>query len=160
VLAQKGGEKDGGAHQLPQVIVRDPAAWLRSVFCDRRGSGWRDHNEDCPWQEFVKIIKPYRTKHFEDFVDSIVTKEAGIVGWLFGCYTPPQVELVRFGEDQHKYLKKLGCHPEREMPVNVTGNLPELTGDIRMAVWDAEMRTYGKLGFFWNGSYLKYWRGK
>ena len=159
------GERDGDTHQLPRqwihkryfTIVRPPVDWLRSVFGNRVQSRWQEHPSPSPWAEFCKIVVPYRTSSFEDFIESIVTKEKGIVGWLFGCYTPPQVEIVRMGEHQIRFLKKLGCHPEREMPANVSGVLPEITPRIRQAVFNAELQTYGKLGYDMSGEYLVYW---
>ena len=168
VLSQKEGKRSGTTHSLPTVwahpryftIVRDPADWLRSMFCNRRQSRWQEHGDDCPYKDFTRILIPYRTNDFEEFVDSVCTKLPGVVGWLYGCYTPPQVEIVRMGDEQVKYLKKLGFHPERQAPVNVTGNKPELTDKMREQIFKAEIETYGRLGFFMDGSYLKYWSGK
>ena len=82
----------------------------------------------------------------------------GIVGWLYGCYTPPGVTAIRYGDDQMKFLKKLGCHPEREMPVNVSGNKPDLTIMLRQKIFLAELTTYGRYGFFMDGTYLTKWK--
>jgi hypothetical protein len=124
--------------------------WLRSVFANRRHSRWQDHPEDCPWRDFVRIVMPYRTKYFPEFIERLATKEPGIVGWLFGCYTPPQVEVVRYGNDQQAFLEELGCHPERVMPVNVSGNKPDITDDLRRMVYTAEYETFAK--YMWSQS--------
>jgi hypothetical protein len=167
VLAQKGGERDGMTHSLPLAwihnryftVVRPPVDWLRSVWRDREKSRWQVHPEKCPYRDFTKILIRYRTKDFEEFIERITTKERGIVGWLYGCYTPPQVEIVRIGEEQIAYLKKLKCNPDAQAPVNVSGRMPEITPQIRQAVFEAEMVTYGRLGFDFHGTYLKHWRG-
>jgi hypothetical protein len=169
VLATAGqGERDGMTHSLPLVwahkryftIVRDPAEWLVSVFCNRRNSRWQDHPEKCPWADFCKVVMPYRTKDFEEFIDSVTTKLPGLVGWLYGCYTPPKVEAIRYGKEQLAFLKKLKCHPDRVAPVNVTGNKPDLTVRLREKVFEAELITYGRYGFFVDGTYLTRWRYK
>lgn len=167
VLNQLGqGNRDGQTHQLPKAwihpryftIVREPADWLRSVFCNRRQSRWQEHPEPSFWAEFCKMVIPYRSKDFEEFVELISINLPGIVGWLYGCYTPPGVTAIRYGDDQMKFLKKLGCHPEREMPVNVSGNKPDLTIMLRQKIFLAELTTYGRYGFFMDGTYLTKWK--
>jgi hypothetical protein len=156
VLRQLGnGKRSRHTHQLPLTwsheryftIVREPADWLRSVFCNRRNSRWQDHGEDCPWRDLIRIMKPYRTKVFEEFIVSLVTKEPGIVGWFYDCHTPPRVDVIRFGNDQREYLKKLGCDPEKEAPANVSGLKPEITDELRFAIFHAEYDTYLRYGW-------------
>lgn len=164
VLKQLGyGKRNGDTHQLPKVwvqfrywtIVREPAEWLASLFANRTQDRWQEHPSECPFKYFTQAIKPYRTKDFEEFVDSITTHLPGIVGWMFDCYTPPKVQVYRKGEEQRDFLRMLGCDPDKQMPVNVSSKKirPVVTADTRLKIYRAERDTYIRYGYTMTGEY-------
>jgi hypothetical protein len=165
VLQQIGEvSRDRQTHQLPAqwaypkyfTVVREPMTWLRSAFVNNKRARFKEFPYECPWADFVRVIIPYRTNDFEEFVDNVTTHLPGVVGWLFGCYTPPKVVPIRWGKDLNEYLTDLGCQPELQAPVNVTGEQIEITQEMRGKIFKSEWKTYRIYGWDVRGNALGY----
>ena len=167
VLKQLGyGKRNGDTHQLPRIwaqnrywtIVREPAEWLASLFANRTQDRWQEHPSECPFKYFTQAIKPYRTRDFGEFVDSMTTHMPGIIGWMFDCYTPPKVQVYRKGEEQLEFLRSLGCDPDKQMKVNVSSSKirPVVTAEQRLKIYRAEVDTYHRYGYTMTGEYSSF----
>lgn len=157
-----GVTRDGSAHGFPTrwdyslifTVVREPADWLRSVWANRIQERWQQYPREVPWQAFCNIANQYQTSDFNQFARNIVTGYPGIVGWLFGVYSPPGVKVVRYGEELHQFLRDLGCTPDTIKPHNVSSTHDfEMLPDTRHMIYEAEWFTYLKYGWREDGSY-------
>ncbi len=148
---------DGFTHGLPTswnydhifTVVRDPVDYLRSVYAHRIRNGWRAYNKEVPWKNFCELLAPYESyDDFPGFIEGVTRDLPGIVGWFYGIYTPPPVEVFITGTTIYDHLRELGCRPDVHPPHNAApvhphkGTLPEMTDDLRQMIYEAEKETY------------------
>ena len=72
----------------------------------------------------------------------------GVVGWFYGIHTAPGVNAYKLGPEIYQKLRDLGCNPDLiGTEVNKGKNLPEITDEQRMMVYNAERECYKKYKF-------------
>ncbi len=148
----------GGArvHDLPVywrdgdiwTSVRDPAEWLGSVWAWNNQTSWKKYPYQVPWHYFCSILNDYKGGHFKQWIQKITTKLPGIVGWLYGMYTPPTVVTYKLGPELYQKLRDIGGYPDAiGKDINVGHNTPEITPGIRQMVYNAERACYDRYNF-------------
>lgn len=150
------GVRDGSlTHDLPVrwgysrvfTVVREPVEWLASVWAHRVREKWEPYPRRVPWQLFCEVLKPYQDNKFPSFIDKVTEGIPGVVGWLYGIYAPPRVEVYRKEIDLIPFLESLGCRPEKYPPINTGFNVPLITEEIRWKVMKSEAEAYRRYGY-------------
>lgn len=155
-------ERVGPAHGLPTrwdyarifTVVREPADWLRSAWANRQMERWTPYPRQVPWQGFCSMVNEFKSRDFNQFARNLMHKRPGIIEWLFDNYTPPGVEVVRYGPDLYQYLRDLGCKPDGWKPHNVSSSHGfEMLSETRAIIYEAERSLYEKYGWNEDGNY-------
>jgi len=148
---------DGHAHSLPSkwdypvmfTTVREPAAWLRSFWSHRKRNRWGVNGnkmQKTPYAHLVRMTDPHRSDDFDRFADSVTANLGGIIGWFFGVYSPPPVQVVKI-EMIAPFLEKLGVNRKNIVRLGASPNLPKITESTRGKIVEAEMATYLRYGY-------------
>jgi len=82
------------------TTLRHPAYWLRSMWGHLARDGWYEKNgaavTDSPlWNNWTRMVVPYRSDTFEGFISNLYPQHAGIVTWYHGLYIPPGVQVLK-----------------------------------------------------------------
>lgn len=142
------GKLDGAGHALPRrwdyekyvTLVRMPHTWIRSVWNHRNRGGWpKGYPSDCPWKDFLHMTHDCKDHNFEKFAYKLINRHPGVVTWLYNSYVVPQVKAFRI-EYASTELKQFG-NVDVEIP-NAAINLPEISLDLQMTIYDVEYETY------------------
>lgn len=159
-----GGEvkRDGPAHGLPLrwdypiifTVLREPADWLRSAWGNRMMEHWNPYPREVPWQGFCSLTREFQSSNFDDFARRLMARRPGIIEWLFDCYTPPGVEVVRYGDELYQWLRDMGYKPDGWKPYNVSSTHGTvISPETRKVIYKGERWLYKKYGWSKDGSY-------
>lgn len=154
------GPRDGSqnlrTHDLPTywrnereiwTCVREPAEWLASVWAHRERTGWRRYPHQVPWHYLCDIFTEYK-HNWNNFIEMVTSEIPGIVGWFYGIHTPPWVNAYKLGPELYNHLRSLGGNPdELGVKVNSGSNVPEVTEEQRIMVYNAEKAVYDRFDF-------------
>lgn len=141
---------DQHAHNLPKnweaydyafTVVREPAEWLRSLWGHRNRNQWALDRGDTLYTVLSHMVQPYASDDFDEFAWNVTANIPGVVGWFFGIYTPPPVQVVQM-ENVDRFLRELGADPDAVGVVGAGEDLPEITQETRDLVVMAEVATY------------------
>lgn len=155
-IAPRDGSEKKSTHQLPTYYrhhdlwtsVREPCEWLASVWAHRERQAWKRYGQSTPWEIICDILADYSCGYWGKFLETITTERPGLVGWFFGIYTPPGVKAYRLGPHLYQHLRSLGGDPDMfGTMTNAGNNVPEITQEQRIMVYNAEKATYLRYGF-------------
>jgi hypothetical protein len=110
---------------------------------------WRRYPHQIPWHYFVDMIIEQKAP-WPKFIKRVMLKTPGIVGWLYGMYTPPGVNAYKLGPELYQKLRDVGGDPDHvgtKTNMNTTGNKPTITDEQRIMVYNAERACYDRYGF-------------
>lgn len=128
--------------------VREPCEWLASVWAHRVRTNWERYPHLVPWHYLMDIFTEYETDKWEEFCENITRDMPGIIGWFYGIYTPPMVKSYILGPDLYQKLREIGGDPDiEETKRNKGKNVPIVTDEQRMMVYNAEGECYERYGF-------------
>jgi hypothetical protein len=100
------------------------------------------------------MTKEFQSTDFNQFARGLMHKRPGIIEWLFDCYTPPGVEVVRYGDELYQYLRDLGKTPDGWKPHNVSSTHDyEMLPETRAIIYEAERSLYDKYRWNKDGTY-------
>ena len=99
----------------------------------------------------------YKSDDFETWCRGVLEGAPGVVGWLFGAYSPPPVKVLRLGPELDDFILRMGGDPTVP-PENVdkTHDM-EISQDLRREIYEVEYFAYVKYGFEEEG-YQRKWR--
>lgn len=142
------GMPDRWDYPLIFTVIREPADYLRSTWGSRIIDGWRPHPEKAPWQAFCSMVDQYKSTIFEEFALGVAKNLPGVIGWLYGAYTPPPVKVVKYGPELYDFLEGLGGNP-KDIPAENVDKTHGMKIDpaVRDAIYSAEYQTYLRYGW-------------
>ena len=148
------GKPDGHRHDLPTswdyhryvTVVREPSTWLRSFWGHRNSNRWAEDKGATPYTTLSSMTQKYANEDFNKFAWDITANLPGLIGWFFGLYTPPQVEVVQF-EVMSQFLKDEGAPIDQVGVVGAGEDLPEITEVTKDLIIMAEVATYIRYGW-------------
>ena len=141
---------DGHAHNLPNnwevyddgfTVVREPAEWLRSLWGHRNRNKWSPDRGDTLYTSLSNMVQPYASDDFDEFAWNVTGNLPGLIGWFFGIYTAPPIQVVQM-ENVDRFLRELGADPDAVGVIGAGEDLPEITQETRDLVIMAEVATY------------------
>ena len=148
------GKKDGHRHALPSrwdytrivTVVREPVEWLRSFWGHRNRGRWSEDKGATYYTMISNMTQKYANDDFNKFAWDITANLPGLIGWFFGLYTPPQVEVIKL-KDMSQFLRDLGAPIDDVGVVGAGEDLPTITEVTRDLVIMAEVATYVRYGW-------------
>ncbi len=172
VLKEAGGrvDEDPSYHgvPLPHVLghrtvyagMRHPAPWLRSYWAHRTREGWQKHahvDTDHRYQAMNDVLDRHRSDSFDEFARDVVASGVGI-GFLVSAFYMSGVAILPVRvESMNADLSELAQHEPNHgaiaqacaghYRVNTSPDLPEISDEVRRAIWESEGEYFSRFGY-------------